>query len=123
MLESTFFSLSEQPVQVITKQNSYSFLRCNAQFDVNKNKILRIHPVIRDPIENLNIDNFVDYNITTIEEILLARAWAEKQEAVEEQTLISRTLESWVGDEMHACGTNQQSLWMIFDTKFPDFEG
>lgn len=65
----------------------------------------------------------MDYNITTIEEILLARAWAEKQEAVEEQTLISRTLESWVGDEMHACGTNQQSLWMIFDTKFPDFEG
>lgn len=57
-------------------------------------------------MENLNIDSFVEYNVTTIEEILLARAWAEKQEAVEEQTLISRTLESWVGDEMHACGTN-----------------
>lgn len=64
----------------------------------------------------VNIESFVDYNITTIQEIFLATAWEEKQETVEEQNLISRTLESWVGEEMHACGANQQSLWVIFDT-------
>jgi len=40
----------------------------------------------------VNIESFVDYNITTIQEIFLAIAWEEKQETVEEQTLISRTL-------------------------------
>lgn len=48
----------------------------------------------------VNIESSVDYNMTTIQKIVLAKAWKEKQETVEEQTLISRTVESWVGDGM-----------------------
>lgn len=48
----------------------------------------------------VNIKSSVDYSITTIQKIVLVRAWEEKQEAVEEQTLISRTVESWVRDGM-----------------------
>jgi len=44
----------------------------------------------------VNIESFVDYNITTIQEIFLAIAWEEKQETVEEQTLISRTLKIFI---------------------------
>lgn len=39
--------------------------------------------------------------------MFLARAGEENHDAVEEQALISRTLEFGVGDEAHTCGANQ----------------
>lgn len=58
----------------------------------------------------------MDHNIITVQERLLSRVWGEKQDVVEEQRVIFGTLESWVRDELHACGAHQQSLWGMFDT-------
>lgn len=58
----------------------------------------------------VNIESFVDYSITVIRKIFLARADDEKHDAVEGQALISRTLELGVRYEAHTCGANQQSV-------------